>query len=236
MENKNVNFLNYLQVCGVEHIEDRYKEVVGGTDLDFKRYYNFMKHTTDELEDIIDSFDDITCNISDSDTYNKLIDISSNMHKIHKKYISNRGITEAARMLSCIGDELGLGCRDVVAMWNKLSKLYYTPPRLKLDDKYYKVGVKTITDGDFDINVMTCRCPKYKDINIGMVIYKDEKEEVYQVNNMKDIIKAASALRKKKFDYELAAVMPEYENIQLELEGYLLDKLSKKELSEIYDL
>lgn len=41
---------------------------------------------------------------------------------------------------------------------------------------------------------------------------------------------------KKKFDYELAAVMPEYENIQLELEGYLLDKLSKKELSEIYDL
>lgn len=230
MENKNIKFLEYLQVCGREMIKKEVFDDLRDKKCDFRRYYEFMTKYGEDFGDIVDNYCELTESITDHvKVYDKILDISEEMDNVHKRFISDKGTSEASRRLSCIGDELSLGKKDIINNWKNLSKLYVGPPKVKTGKRFYKMYPKTILD--WDMTVMTFRHEKMKDKNIGAIIYKDGQELVYKMDRQEDIVNIASIIKKLKFEYDLVALAPCYTDIFYELEKYLIGKMSKRDFS-----
>ena len=230
-ENENVKFLRYLQVCGKEYIEDDDFELVEKK-CDFRRYYEFMEKDGEDFEDIVNNYYDLVETIKDNTLiYDKILDISEKINITYKKFISTRRTSEASRRLSCIGDELRISKKDIIKNWDRLNKLYVGPPRVKIGNKSYKMYEKMIKTPDIEdgeIAVMSFKQENLKGQHIGAIIFKDDRELVYKLDSVKDMITISSMIRDLNFEYDLIALAPCFVDIFYELEQYLVGKISKK--------
>ena len=227
MEDKNIKFLEYLQVCGKEHIGEDDFDVIKGNKCDFRRYYELVREYESDFEEIACGYYELVKNIKDSvGDYNKILDITSKMGDVHKKFIDPKGTYESCRRLSCIMDEIALSKGNIVSVWEGLSKLYVGPHKARIGNRFYKMYPKFLKSDE--MIAMTFRQEKVKGKNIGAIIYKDSQELIYKLDKETDIIKIADTIKDLNFEYELVALAPCFVDIFYELELYISGNINKE--------